>query len=132
MKRTIATVSSLTALAAAAVLLSPSTALAGPGRTWVIDSRSGGTQAQFRDVDELLHACDTKADGLRASAVASWTGTGGVAHLAEVQDADGANGNCAGSADLDIVDGVKVWITACDRNGQYGEPQNCDSILATA
>jgi hypothetical protein len=54
---------------------------------------------------------------MRATAVATWTGVGGAFHRVEVEDTDGANGNCAGAKDLDIVDGVAVRITACDRNG---------------
>jgi len=97
------------------------------GQNAIVDSKSGGSPAHFLASGEHLYACDTKADGMRAVAFASWTGVSGVQHRAEVQDIDGANGNCAGHADLDIVEGVFIWITACERNGQYGEPQNCDS-----
>ena len=105
-----------------ALVLGPGTAFA--GTSVIVDSTNGSAQSQFQDVGEHLYACDTKSDGLRAVAIAQWN-FGGVAHSVEVQDADGANGNCAGHANLSITDGIGVTVWACARNGAAGGLQFC-------
>jgi hypothetical protein len=102
------------------------------GANVIVNSISGGSQAQFYHDGEHLYACDIKSDGLRSVAIASWVGVGGALRSQEVQDADGANGNCAGFANLDIVDGVNVAIMACERNGPSGTAVNCRSLPAQA
>jgi hypothetical protein len=94
------------------------------GTSVIVDSTNGSAQTHFHDYGEHLYACDTKSDGLRAVAIAQWT-AGGVARSAEVQDTDGANGNCAGHADLSIADGIGVTVWACARNGATGALQYC-------
>ena len=101
------------------------------GTSVIVDSTNGSAQSQFQDVGEHLFACDTKADGLRAVAIAQWT-SGGVARSAEVQDTDGANGNCAGAGNLSIAEGVRVTIFACARNGAAGALQFCAAKVGTA
>jgi hypothetical protein len=64
-------------------------------------------------------------------AIAQWT-SGGVARSAEVQDADGANGNCAGARNLAIAEGVRVTVFACARNGANGALQFCAAKVGTA
>lgn len=115
------------AAAATGLFLAPGTAVAVPGNNVIVNSQSAGSQAQFRHADEWLFACDLKADGMRATAVARWIGAGGAYHRVEVEDTDGANGNCAGARNLDIVEGITVTITACDRNGPNGGLRNCAS-----
>jgi len=109
--------------------LGPTAAFA--GTSVIVDSTNGSAQTHFQDYGEHLYACDTSSDGLRASAVAEWT-VNGVYRQAEVQDADGANGNCAGHANLDIADGVTVTVWACARNGATGAFQYCAYQYAVA
>jgi hypothetical protein len=101
------------------------------GTSVIVDSTNGSAQSHFQDYGEHLYACDTKADGLRAVAIAQWT-SGGVARSAEVQDTDGANGNCAGHANLDIAEGVGVTVWACARNGVTGALQYCAAKVGIA
>jgi hypothetical protein len=101
------------------------------GTSVVVDSTNGSARTYFDDYGEHLYSCDTKADGLRAVAVAEWT-VGGVYRSAWVEDADGANGNCAGHANLDIADGVGVTVWACARNGANGALQYCAAQAAVA
>lgn len=121
MRRTLSTiVVGLTAVIALA--FGSGTALA--GTSVIVDSTNGSAQTHFQDYGEHLYACDTKSDGLRAVAIAQWT-AGGAARSAEVQDTDGANGNCAGHANLGITDGIGVTVWACARNGAAGALQYC-------
>lgn len=121
MRRTLSvTIVSLTTVLA--VAFGPGTAFA--GTSVIVDSTNGSAQTHFQDYGEHLYACDTSSDGLRAVAIAEWW-AGGVYRTAEVQDADGANGNCAGHANLDIADGITVLVWACARNGAYGTAQYC-------
>ncbi|MGH3938177.1 MAG: hypothetical protein ACRDTG_06015 [Pseudonocardiaceae bacterium] len=110
----------------------PGAAFAGPGAMWPVNSLDGGAQSQFRDADELLSACDLKADGKRAIATAVWTGSAGVVNRVETADSDGANGNCAPALDLDINDGIEVRIGACVQDGPNGFRKHCNYIKAKA
>jgi len=124
MRRTLsAIIVSLTT--ATTVALAPATAVAGSSVT--INSTNNSAQAQFHDYGEHLYACDLSADGLRAVAIAEWN-SGSY----EVQDTDGANGNCAGHVNLNITDGTTVTIWACARNGATGTLQYCNWAYATA
>lgn len=131
MQRSIAATALIISMVTTGLMLAPGTASAGPNKTWIVDSFNGRSQTQFRDLDELLTVCDTKADGLRAVGFASWS-EGGYGHAAIVQDVDGANGNCAPWKDLNIGEGVTVKIEACARDGQSGPLQDCRYIWATA
>jgi hypothetical protein len=101
------------------------------GTSVIVDSTNGSAQSQFRDVGEHLFACDTRSDGLRAVALAFWT-AGGVNRSAEVQDTDGANGNCAGHGNLSVAEGVGVTVWACARNGASGALQFCAAKVGIA
>ena len=105
------------------------TALA--GTNVIVDSTNGSAQTQFYAYGEHLYACDTKADGLRAWAIAEWT-TGGVHYEVWVADTDGANNNCAGHANLSIPEGVSVRVWACASQGASGAFQYCAYKYATA
>lgn len=123
MRRTLSTtvvgVMTLSALA-----LSPGTAVADDAFT---SSTNGAAQAWFEDYGEHLYACDMTADGNRAVAIAQWSGG-----AREVQDTDGANGNCAGHANLDIPEGYFVEVTACVRNGASGALYYCRTVVGVA
>lgn len=108
-----------------ALALGPGTASA--GESVIVDSTNGAARAWFDDYGEHLYACDMTADGMRAVAIAEWSGG-----AREVQDTDGANGNCAGHANLSIPEGYFVEVTACVRNGASGALQYCRTWVGVA
>lgn len=130
MRRALATISLVAATALVGIVITPGVAFA--GSNVIVDSSNGGSQAHFWHEGEHLWACDTSSNGVRAVAIAAWIGTDGVRRTAEVQDADGANGNCAGHGNLSITDGIFVNIYACERNGANGDLRNCGVKQAQA
>ncbi|HEX6685954.1 MAG TPA: hypothetical protein VF062_24470 [Candidatus Limnocylindrales bacterium] len=130
MRRALAAFSLIFTTTLAGIVVTPGVAFA--GQNAIVDSTNGGSQAHFHHDGEHLYACDTSANGVRAVAIASWIGTDGVWRTAEVQDADGANGNCGGHGNLSITDGIYVNIYACERNGATGALRNCGVKTAQA
>lgn len=104
------------AAATTGILFTPGAALADIGYVY---TDNGAGSAYFQSYGEHLYACDEAADGLRAIAQLNVNG-----HIYEVQDADGANGNCW-TINLSITEGTLVTLRACLRNGASGALQHC-------
>ncbi|MFI7410822.1 hypothetical protein ACIBU0_19380 [Streptomyces sp. NPDC049627] len=83
--------------------------------------------ASFYAYDEILTAWDQEKDGLGVYVKASWT-SGGTSHSREVAAVNGSGD--VDSANLDIPEGTKVTVKACQR--QSGEIHNCLTVTATA
>ena len=130
--RRLSSVIFLTAITVVSMVLPSGTAVAGPLAWASVYSVGGGARSDFQDVGEHLYSCDFSANGLRSVAIAEWTGSAGVPHRVAVEDVDGANGNCAGYADLTINDGISVKISACEKNGASGSLQNCNAIFTNS
>ncbi|MER7000944.1 hypothetical protein [Streptomyces sp. NPDC000410] len=76
---------------------------------------------------EVWNACDHDRDGYRAVTFITYSGT-----TWEIQDADGDNGNCALTDDVNFPEGATVKVTACLRNGANGTPKFCASTQGRA
>jgi hypothetical protein len=111
------------AVATTALALSPASAYAGTDIGYIYTT-NGSARGYFQNVGEHLWACDEAADGKRAITFLYWNG----AWRGDVEDTDGANGNC-NETNLSIVDGTSVWLEVCIKNGTYGALEYCSPMI---
>lgn len=97
------------------------------GGNSIFYSSNYSARTEFYEYGEHLYACDRSSDGMRAVAIVEWN-QNGFGRVAEAQDTDGANGNCAGYQNLDIVDHTPIRLWACVRNGATGPTQFCTYV----
>ncbi|MFJ2632903.1 hypothetical protein ACIO6U_13290 [Streptomyces sp. NPDC087422] len=110
-------------VATAAAVVAAGPASAGTGAIYTTDGNPGG-EAYYTGAGDTLLACDIQADGYRAFAEMIWIGSG-KSNVVTVEDADGANGNCAQNDSANIPSGTAISITVCLKDGANGARKWC-------